>query len=205
MPQIKKISMERWIILSIILLIGIVGYWEYQSYFEDPENKIRRIVNEASSRVFNALSYEIEDSAEKSRIRYPDLLNNLETHLAEISKGLSELQKIKSPKIGISERVNAATTYFQICQQVLTAEYDKYIKLREYTDGLKTVSIMEVRITVNVDVNIKEIEYKKARKEFAIALRKFSEVYDRTVKSIGKESLEDRQIIDKTMRNYQKD
>jgi hypothetical protein len=205
MPQIKKIPIKRWIFLFIILLIGIVGYWGYQRFYEDPENRIGRIVNDASSRVFNGLSYEIEDSIEESKIKYADLFNSLETQLAGISNDISELQKIKSPEDSIRERGNAAVNYVQICHQVLKAEYDKYIKLREYTEALKTISIKETAITVNEDVNIKESEYKKAKEEFAIALRKLSEVYDRSVKSIGKESLVDRQIIEKTIRKYQKD
>jgi len=197
--------MKKWIFfLLLVLALGGVVYWQYQEYLDRPENKTIRLVKHTSLQVSKALSYEIEDSTEKAKSGYTDLFSHLEMHLAELNNDVSELQKMGDPKKRAGEKLYEATIYIQRSQQLLRTEYDKFIKLREYTDALKTIQIKETEVTAKEDVNSKEIEYKKSKEGFVLALRKFGEAFDPAEKSIGKENLVEKKMIDQILMKYGK-
>jgi hypothetical protein len=188
--------MKRWIFLFLINVVFVcVAYWVYETYLEEPENKISRIVNHTSIRVSKALAYEMEDPAKKSKLEIADFFSNLEKYLAEVNKDVSELQKIRLLNMSQKQMLHDATIYVQSSREVLKAEYDKYIKWQDYSEALKTIRIGEIEVAAKEDINSKKTEYEIAKEEFKKALGKLLEAYNLTARSIGEERLADRQLI----------
>jgi hypothetical protein len=191
-------------LIICLVIVAAAGYWQYQKYHENPENKVNRIVKNVSLRVTEALLFEIEDSIETSKITYRDLFDKLEIHYAQVDSNISELQKIVPTKNISREKINRIMQYLQSSQQLLTAEYEKYKQKMEYTDMLKTVRIRETGVGISGDIYSKQVEYEKAKEELAKAVIKLSEAYSMAAEVTSKDNLVERQIIDKAISKYLK-